>query len=200
MNPKAPTGKSQAASLFFAGLLPVIAFTFIEEYYGVIPGLIAGMIFSVGEISWELYRHKKVQKITWIGSGLLIGLGAISLISTEGIWFKLQPAIMEAIFAFVLWGSVLLKKPLLVFLGEQQGHQFPPELKSRMTGFTFRLGIFFAIHAVIATWAAFDWSTTAWALLKGVGLTVSFIAYLVIEVLFLRRSIQKEHGKRIPPV
>ena len=189
---KPASAKSQAASLFFAGLLPVIAFTLIEEYYGVIPGLIAGMVFAFGEISWELYKYKKVQKMTWIGSGLLIGLGAISLISTEGLWFKLQPALMEGIFALVLWGSVILKKPLLVYLAEQQGQKIPDELKSRMTGLTLRTGFFFAVHTGLAIWAALQWSTTAWALLKGIGLTVSFILYLIIEAVFLRRSILKQ--------
>lgn len=187
-----PNPKKTAAGLFFGGLLPVIAFTFIEEYYGIIPGLIAGMIFGLGEIIWELYRHKKVQKITWIGNGMLLVLGGVSLISSEGIWFKLQPALMEGAFALVLWGSLIMKKPLLVYLAEQQGQTFPEEIKSRMNGITFRVGVFFAIHAALATWAALYWSTTNWALLKGVGLTVSFILYLVIEALLLRRAILKQ--------
>ncbi|MFV8249906.1 inner membrane-spanning protein YciB [Bdellovibrio bacteriovorus] len=190
-----PAPKKTAAGLFFGGLLPVIAFTLIEEYYGIIPGLIAGMIFGLGEIIWELYRHKKVQKITWIGNGMLLGLGAISLISSEGIWFKLQPALMEGAFAIVLWGSLIVKKPLLVYLAEQQGQQFPDIIKSRMTGITFRTGIFFAIHAVLATWAALEWSTTNWALLKGLGLTVSFILYLVIEAVLLRRIVLKQRSE-----
>ncbi len=190
-----PAPKKTAAGLFFGGLLPVIAFTLIEEYYGIIPGLIAGMIFGLGEIIWELYRHKKVQKITWIGNGMLLGLGAISLISSEGIWFKLQPALMEGAFAIVLWGSLVVKKPLLVYLAEQQGQQFPEIIKSRMVGITFRTGIFFAIHAVLATWAALEWSTTNWALLKGIGLTVSFILYLVIEAVLLRRIVLKQRSE-----
>ncbi|MFV3408886.1 inner membrane-spanning protein YciB [Bdellovibrio bacteriovorus] len=190
-----PAPKKTAAGLFFGGLLPVIAFTLIEEYYGIIPGLIAGMIFGLGEIIWELYRHKKVQKITWIGNGMLLGLGAISLISSEGIWFKLQPALMEGAFAIVLWGSLVVKKPLLVYLAEQQGQQFPEIIKSRMAGITFRAGIFFAIHAVLATWAALEWSTTNWALLKGIGLTVSFILYLVIEAVLLRRIVLKQRSE-----
>ncbi|ASD63124.1 inner membrane-spanning protein YciB [Bdellovibrio bacteriovorus] len=190
-----PAPKKTAAGLFFGGLLPVIAFTLIEEYYGIIPGLIAGMIFGLGEIIWELYRHKKVQKITWIGNGMLLGLGAISLISSEGIWFKLQPALMEGAFAIVLWGSLVVKKPLLVYLAEQQGQQFPDIIKSRMAGITFRTGIFFAIHAVLATWAALEWSTTNWALLKGIGLTVSFILYLVIEAVLLRRIVLKQRSE-----
>ena len=186
--PTQTPGKSQAASLFFAGLLPVIAFTLIEEYYGVIPGLIAGMIFGGGEIIWELYKHKKVQKLTWIGNGLLLVLGGISLISSEGLWFKLQPALMEGIFALVLWGSLIVKKPLLVYLAEQQGHQFPDIIKARMKGITFRSGCFFAIHTALAVWAALHWSTTNWALLKGVGVTVSFILYLGFEVILLRKT------------
>lgn len=193
-------GKSQAASLFFAGLLPVIAFTFIEEYYGVIPGLIAGMVFGVGEIIWELYRYKKVQKLTWIGNGLLLGLGGVSLISSEGIWFKLQPAIMEGIFALVMWGSLVVGKPLLVYLAEQQGQVFPDVIKERMKGITLRCGFFFAIHTGLAVWAALHWSTTNWALLKGVGLTVSFILYLVFEVFLLRKvAVQLRDQQALDP-
>lgn len=183
--------KAQAASLFFAGLLPVIAFTLIEEYYGVIPGLIAGMIFGFGEICWELYKHKKVQTLTWIGNGLLLALGGISLISAEGIWFKLQPALMEGLFALFMWGSLIVKKPLLVYLAEKQGHEFPPIIKERMKGITFRSGCFFAIHTGLAIWAALHWSTTNWALLKGVGVTVSFVIYLGLEVLLLRKTAKE---------
>lgn len=187
--------KKTAAGLFFAGLLPVIAFTLIEEYYGIIAGLVVGMIFGVGEICWELYRHKKVQKITLIGNGMLLVLGGLSLVSSEGLWFKLQPALMEGAFALALWGSVVLKKPLLVYLAEQQGQQLPDFLKSRMTGLTLRTGVFFAIHAVLATWAAFEWTTTNWALLKGLGLTISFVLYLVIEAVLLRRGILKQRSE-----
>lgn len=183
--------KSQAMSLFFAGLLPVIAFTLIEEYYGVIAGLIAGMVFGAGEVIFELYKYKKIQKMTLIGNGLLLGLGAVSLVSSEGVWFKLQPALMEGLFVLVLWFSILMGKPLLSYMAEQQGHQLPEIVKQRMKGITFRTGLFFAIQTVLAVWAALYWSTTAWALLKGVGLTVSFVLYLLLEVFLLRRKIVK---------
>lgn len=189
MNPTTPTSpKAQAASVFFAGLLPVIAFTLIEEYYGVMAGLIAGMVFGFGEVCWELYKYKKVQKMTLFGNGLLISLGAVSLFSSEGIWFKLQPAIMEGLFALVLWGSVVLGKPLISYIAEQQGQQLPEFIKSRMKGITLRSGFFFAIHAGLAVWAAFKWTSAQWALLKGIGLTMSFIFYLVLEGIFLRKA------------
>lgn len=193
MQPSNPSSPKQAAlSFFFAGLLPVIAFTLIEETYGTIAGLIAGLIFGCGEIVYEWFRFRKVSKITWFGNGLLIGLGLISLISSEGIWFKLQPAIMEAAFGFALWGSLFTQKSLLQWMMEMQGQTPPPLILPRLRGLCFRLGVFFVIHALLATWAAFEWSSQNWALLKGLGLTISFVFYLVLEGFWIRYSIQKQ--------
>ncbi len=185
------TKRSQAMSLFFAGLLPVIAFTIIEDQYGIVAGLIAGMVFGVGEIAWELFKYRKVNRMTWIGNGMLLVLGAISLISSEGIWFKLQPAIMEALFAFFLLVSLVVKKNLIVYIAEKQGQVLPEQIKSRMTGMTFRMGIFFLFHAVLATYAAFYWSTSAWAILKGVGFTLSFVLHMILEILWIRRALSR---------
>ncbi len=183
--------KGQALGLFFGGLLPVIAFTVIEEKYGIIAGLIAGMIFGGGEIIYELVRYKKVNTITWIGNGLLIGLGAVSLISTEGLWFKLQPALLEfGFFAFLLL-SWLFKKPFLKLMIEKQNPHAPDFLKNAMSGITLRLSFFFLMHAGLAVYAALYWSTENWALLKGVGLTVSMIVYMVIEMWVLRIKIKR---------
>jgi intracellular septation protein len=187
----AAKGKQAALSFFFGGLLPVIAFSVIEEKYGVIAGLIAGMVFGVGEILYELIKNRQVSTMTWVGNGLLLVLGAVSLISSEGLWFKLQPALMEGAFALALWGSCIIKKPLLVVMAEKQGQVFPEEVKKKFFGITWRTGFFFAIHAGLATWAAMDWSTTNWALLKGIGFTVSFIIYLGIEVFYMRHSLAK---------
>ncbi len=184
-----PTAKSQALGLFFGGLLPVIAFTVIEEKYGVIAGLIAGMVFGFGEIVFELFKYKKVQTITWIGNGLLIGLGAISLVSTEGIWFKLQPAIFEFGFFIFLLFSWIMKKPFMKLMIEKQNPTAPDFLKNAMSGITLRISFFFLFHSLLATYAALYWSTEAWAILKGVGLTVSMVLYMVFEMLWIRKKI-----------
>lgn len=186
------TPKTQALAFFFGGLLPVIAFTLIEEKWGTVAGLIAGMVFGVGEIIYELIKNKKVSLITWIGNGLLLGLGAISLVSNDGIWFKLQPALFEYGFSFFLIGSWLFKKPFLVLMMEKQNPNAPEFLKLRMKGMTFRLGLFFLAHGLLATWAAFHWTTESWALLKGVGLTVSMIVYMVAEVVVARMQLRRK--------
>ena len=190
------------------GLLPVIAFTVIEEKYGVIPGLIAGMVFGLGELVYEKVALGKIDPITWGGNGLLLVLGGVSLVTQEGTWFKLQPSILEAAFMGILWGSLWTGRKdrgsLFRSVTRKQGQweAFPESIRPMMSeafrGLTFRSGIFLGLHAALAAWAAMKWSTTAWAILKGVGFTVSFVVYLVAEMLLLRYRITKSKAKSIP--
>jgi intracellular septation protein len=183
--------KKQMLGFFFGGLLPVIAFTLIEDHYGPLWGTVAGMSFGLGELVFEKIRYQKITAVTWIGNSMILGLGAVSIFSQNGIWFKLQPALLELFFAVFLMGSWSVGKPLLLMMAEKQNQNLPEMAKKNLPGMTFRAGIFFLIHACLATWAAFRWSTNAWALLKGVGLTVSFIFYLALEVLWLRQRARK---------
>lgn len=190
--------KSKAfRSLFFGGILPVIAFALIEDHYGTIAGLIAGMVFGVGEIIWEWRTVGRVDPITWGGNGMILVLGGVSLITQNGIWFKLQPALIEAVMAVLLWASVIAGKPFLLAMARKQG-TLPPTMPKpveavmvgSLTGLTLRLGVFFMAHAILATWAAVKWSTVAWAWLKGAGFTVSMVLYLVVETLVLRYRVR----------
>jgi intracellular septation protein len=225
MKMKAQRGK---IAIILAGVLPLLAFALIEEYFGIVWGLIAGMTFGVGEVVWEFFTQRKVEALTWGSNVLVLGLGGVSLLTQEGIWFKLQPALLEAAFSVALWGSVIWKKPLLFswmlkqsaqmhgqggtglgggfgkgggaessFLGGESQHHWPEPFRKQMErmkhllyGFTLRLGFFFIIHAGLAVWAAFYGSTSAWLLLKGVGLTASLVVYMVVEMLFLRYRLR----------
>lgn len=185
--------KKQSLAFLFGGLLPIILFTVIEEKYGVIYGLIAAMIFSLGEIIYEKIKFKKVSFITWLGSALILVMGAISLVTQDGLWFKLQPAILEFAFFILLFGSWVIKKPFLKQMILKQQPQAPEALIEVLPGMTLRLSFFFLLHAIVATHAAFYWSTEAWAILKGVGLTVTMVIYFVIEGFYIRRKLIKKN-------
>lgn len=192
-------------SLLLGGIVPVIVFTIIEEKYGTYWGLVAGMIFGIGEILYEKFKLKKVDTITWVGNGLLLGMGAISLFTNEGVWFKLQPALIELFMAILLMGSTLMGRPFLLLMAKKQNtlSQIPeslrPIMEKQFSGLNFRIGLFFFAHAILATWAALHWSTRAWAILKGVGLTVSLLGYMGVEI-FLMRSKMKAEATKIKSV
>ncbi len=163
-------------------------YTIVEEVYGVYWGLIAGLILGVGEIVLEKVLYKKISTVTWIVNIMVIGLGCVSLYMNDGIWFKLQPAFAEGLMVIILWGSIIIKKPFLKEMAAKQMPNTPPEMLEFFGSITFRLGFFFLIHCILAVWAALHWSTVNWALLKGVGLTVTTLLYMGIEMwLFMKR-------------
>lgn len=178
-------------SLFFGGLLPIIAFTVIEEKYGIVYGLIAGLFFGGAEIIYELVRYKKVSQMTLISNGLILIMGSVSLFLNDGIWFKLQPAIFEFGFFAFLFATWILRKPFLKTIIEKQNPEVPEFFKNKLSGITLRLSLFFFIQSVIATYAAFYWTTEAWALLKGIGLFVSMAIYMAIEMFWIRMSLKR---------
>ena len=181
--PPAPSNKL----VMLSGILPLVVYTIVEEVYGTYWGLIAGLILGVAEIVVEKLLYKKVSTMTWVVNAMVIGLGCVSLYMNDGIWFKLQPAFAELLMVIILWGSLILKKPFLREMALKQNPQIPRHMLDFFSHITFRLGIFFLAHCILAVWAAYEWTTVNWALLKGIGLTVSAIAYLAIEMwLFLK--------------
>lgn len=180
--------------VLLSGILPLIVYTVVEEVYGTYWGLIAGLILGIVEIVVEKVLYQRVSTVTWIVNALVIGLGCVSLYMNDGIWFKLQPAFAEFIMVVILWGSLVLKKPFLREMAVKQNPNIPGYMLDFFSNITFRLGIFFLIHCALAIWAAFEWSTVNWALLKGVGLTVSSIVYLAIEMWWFLKN--KNHSQK----
>ena len=204
MNPK--SGQSQTVkSLILGGLLPIVAYTVVEETWGISWGLVFGMGLGVCEIIYELLQTGTVSMITYIGNGLILVMGGISFFTQDGVWFKMQPAIIEAVMGIGLMVSSFWGKSLLVVMAEKQGvfSKMPSsqasDLKSAFSGLTIRLGIFFLANAVLAAYAALYWSTRDWAILKGVGFTLGMFVYLIIEVVGIRVRLQARRRGAVGP-
>lgn len=187
-------------TLLMAGVLPVVAFAVLEDQFGVEAGLIGGMAFGVFEILYEWKSRGKVEALTWAGNLLILILGGVSLWFKDGIWFKLQPALIAFLLGTVLFSSVLADRPLMFEMARRQqeilmsGRGLAPEveakLKRALSGLTGRLALFLWIQAGIGLWAALYAKTHVWAAIKGVGFTASLVVYLVVETLLLRYRIR----------
>lgn len=176
---------------FWGGLLPIIAFTVIEEWYGPVWGTIAGLIFGAGEIIYEYRTQGKVSQVTLASNTMIFILGFISIWTQEGFWFKMQPALLTLAFAIWVIITSIQKKPLLLILSEKQNPNLSEHLKVFFASLNFRLGFFMLFIAAISAWAALKWTTESWALFKGIGTPILLAAYLLIEILFFRKRLKK---------
>lgn len=175
-------------NLLLGGVLPIAAFAIVEQLYGTLGGVIAGLTFGAAEIAWELWKHGKVQGVTLLSNALILVLGILSLWEGDGVFFKLQPAIFMFVFAGVFLGSSLLGRPFMVEAAKKQNPDLPPFLLERFRGVNLRVGFFFIVLAALSAWSALHWSTAAWATLKAVGLPALLAAYLAVEIALIRFS------------
>lgn len=178
--------------LLLGGVLPIAAFTLVEQIYGTWGGLIAGLVFGLGEVIFEFQQTRRVQAITWISTGLILVLGSISLLDDNPVFFKLQPAILTFVFAIALWVSHWMKKPLLLMFALKTNPHLPPHAVQALFGMNFRFGFVALALGLISVHAAYQWSTAAWAILKAVGFPVALVLFMLIEVFFLRRRIHRD--------
>jgi intracellular septation protein len=121
-------------------------------------------------------------------------LGGISLLESDPLFFKLQPAILCFAFAGFLLGSTMIGKPMLVEMMKKQRPDAPPEAFAMAGGMNFRVGLCMIVVGVIGVHAAYYWSTAAWATYKGVGVPIIILVYMLGEV-----AVARARRKRPPP-
>lgn len=181
-------GPSKIRFLLLGGFFPILAFAVVEQFWGTLGGVLAGLVFGVGEVLFEMRKTGKVQGITLVSSGLVVFLGALSLWENDGLFFKLQPTVVLLLFGgtFVLTG--LLRRPLLVALAKKQNRTLSPFLMQRFRKMNSRMGFLLIGIGVLNAWAAVKLSTSSRALLKTVGVPMIFGLYLLGELLSIRWS------------
>ncbi len=78
----------------------------------ILPLMIATVIAVV--ISYVLER--KIPIMATMGAGIVLIFGGLTIYFNDEIFIKMKPTIINAVFAIILYGGVLLKKPLLKYL------------------------------------------------------------------------------------
>ena len=191
----APAAGSQLKNFLLGGLLPIVAFTVVEAVYGAKAGLIAGIVLGLAEVIYEYITLGKVQRITIGSNALVVLLGGLALFENNPAFFKLQPAVVILVFAGVVIGSSILKKPLLVALLKKQRPDVPKAIVEHMRGLNLRMGICLIAVGLVGVHSAFYWSTAYWAAYKAVGAPVLMVVYAVLDVVIVRWIKIRASGK-----
>lgn len=170
---------SSSALLF--GVLPLVIFVLIDSFAGLKSGLLAAILFAVGELIYTLVVYKTIDELT-IGSTVLVLIfGFLSFKANKDIYFKLQPVFLGLLFGLVLLVMQMLGKPLLVSMTVKYQFMFPENMREMLLSPSFlemlgRLsGVLawgFLIHAALIAYAAFRLNKWWWLLIRGIGLYV----------------------------
>jgi len=169
--------KSGIIKNILIGLLPLIVFTIAEEILlhwtnrtNALTGAL-GLALLVGFIAFGIswIHNKKPDWFIGLDTLLLMGLGGISILLDNAVFFKLKPALIELILVVLVGITAFSNHPLLInmmkrMMGEMTIKEFQfNQLKQIMRLLFYIL----SFHVFLIVYAAFFLSQTLWAFISG---------------------------------
>jgi isopentenyldiphosphate isomerase/intracellular septation protein A len=176
------------------GLIPLLIFILADEIWGTMVGLYVALGFGIGEFLFYYIRDKIVDRFILLDTLLLIALGGISIIFENDVFFKIKPALIEAILlaviGFSLWGPKNIMMAMSErYLGEIRMNPVQEEsMRNNM------LGIFWitVVHIILVLISAFYMSKEAWFFISG-GLYYIFFGLFFAFIILKNRMANRKY-------
>lgn len=164
------------------GLLPLFVFILADEIWGTTVGLYVALGFGITELVFFYIKDRKIDRFILVDTGLLIALGAVSIVLENDIFFKIKPALIEvillAIIAFSLWGP----RNLIMYMSKRYVGDLsldPSQEKSMRINMKAMLWLT-AIHILLVIYSARYMSDEAWGFISGGLFYIFFGVYFAI--------------------
>ena len=74
------------------------------------------MIATIIAVLFSYIMEKKIPVMPTVGAFIILIFGGLTIYFDNEIFFKMKPTIINLLFALILYGGVIVKKPLLKFL------------------------------------------------------------------------------------
>ncbi len=148
--------------------------------YAATAGLMIAVALGV-VLSYALERSVPVMPL--VTAGLVLVFGGLTLALDDERFIKMKPTIVQALFAAVMFGGLILDKPVLKPLfGRAWNLQDEGWRK-----LTFRFGIFFAVSGVLNEIVWRTQTTDVWVNFKVFGLMGLTFMFIMTQVPMIQR-------------
>ncbi|PPR46070.1 MAG: putative intracellular septation protein A [Alphaproteobacteria bacterium MarineAlpha5_Bin7] len=74
------------------------------------------MIATVIAVLFSYIMEKKIPIMPTVGAGIILVFGGLTIYFDNEVFFKMKPTIINILFALILYGGEVFKKPLLKYL------------------------------------------------------------------------------------
>lgn len=169
----------------FKSLLPsfilILLYFIAEEFFGPKIGLIAVIVFGIGEFIYSWIREKRINKMTLANTLFFIALGSIT-VSLEGSAFeKIQQTIVEAAICILLGVFAFSKADMTKTLPEsyRKTLQITPEQQQAMHRMLRLLFYLLTAHTALAFASTFLFNEEVHGFIAGP------LLYILIVLFFL---------------
>ena len=74
------------------------------------------MVATVIAVLFSYILEKKIPIMPTVGAGIVLLFGGLTIYFDNDVFFKMKPTIINVLFAIILYGGILINKPLLKYL------------------------------------------------------------------------------------
>lgn len=123
---------------------PLAIFFIFYSKSGLQASILPFMIATVIAVIFSYILEKKIPIMPTVGAVIVLIFGGLTIYFDNEVFFKMKPTIINLLFAVILYGGIIIKKPLLkILLGaalklEEEGWKV---LTQRWIGFFVALAI-----------------------------------------------------------
>ena len=123
---------------------PLAIFFIFYTRSGLQASILPFMVATVIAVLFFYILEKKIPIMPTVGAGIVLLFGGLTIYFDNDVFFKMKPTIINLLFAFILYGGILINKPLLKYLLgaalklEEEGWKI---LTQRWIGFFIALAI-----------------------------------------------------------
>jgi isopentenyldiphosphate isomerase/intracellular septation protein A len=181
------------------GFIPLFVFIAADEIWGTRIGLVVALVVGILELIYTLVKEKRFDKFILLDTTLLVVLGGISILLDNDIFFKIKPAIIEAILCIILALSAFTRIDIVGGMTQRymKGIEMNDAVVRKFKQTLKAMFWIFSLHTLLVVYASFYMSKEAWAFISGGLFYILFGVYFLVELWQIKRK-RKELPKELP--
>jgi len=182
LKPAKDSEQSVAGKLLIE-LGPLLIFFGVNAAYGIFAGTAAFMVATIIALGLAWWLYRKVPVMPVVSAVLVLAFGGLTLYLHDETFIKLKPTIVYTMFAILLIGGLVVRKPVLAFL-------FGPVFNLTDEGWrklTIRWVVFFLAMAVLNEFVWRNFSTDHWVSFKAFGFLPITFLFAMSQVPLMQR-------------
>ena len=95
---------------------PLAVFFIFYSRSGLQASILPFMVATVIAVLLSYILEKKIPIMPTVGAGIVLLFGGLTIYFDNEVFFKMKPTIINLLFAIILYGGILINKPLLKYL------------------------------------------------------------------------------------
>ena len=95
---------------------PLAIFFIFYTRSGLQASILPFMVATVIAVLFSYILEKKIPIMPTVGAGIVLLFGGLTIYFDNDVFFKMKPTIINLLFAVILYGGILINKPLLKYL------------------------------------------------------------------------------------